>query len=490
MAESFAEYSFRIGMLKVSNGSAIKVSAPIYSKNKDIKIIIQKCYIETKNGQHSLFIPSQNNVFELKAGAMKRFEFSFPASEINSYSDGSGMGFRILNETDSIAVNAIFVFRHSIGWSLQEVTDKAYVISGYDEDKTGDSVIDELKSNAVLPEGNKLEDVLFANAEDEDEKGSEMDRPFVTSIDDMDLSARAYNCLKRAGIYTVEDLVDRTFEDMMRIRNLGRKSLEEVLQKLAELGLELKPSAEDIENSKHRSAFRGWLNQQLGMARWPFSDENLLMVLNQLGIRIHSLYSEDDPATIRLYASELVMKRSRCGLRDSKEYGKAVELLLDYAEFLDWLRKPGNSLEKMLDIPGYAKCTSLRELRRKVARANQIPYDTEECDNLGPCWGTCPKCDEEAAYLDRELQKKKEEGEHIILKGLGDEVLDMYGKYAETSPRPSIADGGLSFGGLSMANEENGDASWGSEVYFESDESDIVEDTNERKDVCKGSLFI
>ena len=242
--------------------------------------------------------------------------------------------------------------------------------------------------------------------------------------------------------------------------------------------------------SKRRNAFRGWLNQQLGMERWPFSEERLLWGLNSIGIRAHSLYREDDPAMIRLYASELVMKRSRCGLRDSKEYGKAVELLLDYAEFLDWLRKPSNSLEKMLDIPGHAKCMSLRDVRRTVARANKIPYDTEECDNLGPCWGTCPKCDEEVAYLDRELQKKKERGERIVLQGLGDEVLDMYGKYAETSPEPSIADGGLSFGGLNMMNEEKEGASWGSEVYFEPDESDIVEDTNEREDVSMGSLYI
>ena len=60
-------------------------------------------------------------------------------------------------------------------------------------------------------------------------------------IEELDLSVRSYNCLKRAGINTVEDLTNRTEEEMMKVRNLGRKSLDEVLGKLEELGLALKP---------------------------------------------------------------------------------------------------------------------------------------------------------------------------------------------------------------------------------------------------------
>ncbi len=59
------------------------------------------------------------------------------------------------------------------------------------------------------------------------------------NIDELELSVRSYNCLKRAGINTVEELTTRTSEDMMKVRNLGRKSLEEVLAKLKELGLSL-----------------------------------------------------------------------------------------------------------------------------------------------------------------------------------------------------------------------------------------------------------
>ena len=59
------------------------------------------------------------------------------------------------------------------------------------------------------------------------------------NIDELELSVRSYNCLKRAGINTVQELINKTPEDMMKVRNLGRKSLDEVLAKLKELGLSL-----------------------------------------------------------------------------------------------------------------------------------------------------------------------------------------------------------------------------------------------------------
>lgn len=62
------------------------------------------------------------------------------------------------------------------------------------------------------------------------------------NIDELELSVRSYNCLKRAGINTVEELTNKTPEDMMKVRNLGKKSLEEVLNKLKELGLQLQPN--------------------------------------------------------------------------------------------------------------------------------------------------------------------------------------------------------------------------------------------------------
>jgi len=89
-----------------------------------------------------------------------------------------------------------------------------------------------------LSENTKNIDVMVEKENDEKEKVLEM------SIDELELSVRSYNCLKRAGINTVEELTNRTSEDMMKVRNLGRKSLEEVLAKLKELGLQLNPSEE------------------------------------------------------------------------------------------------------------------------------------------------------------------------------------------------------------------------------------------------------
>ena len=66
----------------------------------------------------------------------------------------------------------------------------------------------------------------------------------IMSIEDMDLSVRSYNCLKRAGINTVEDLIHRSEEDMLKVKNLGRKSLDEVIHKLESLGLSLKTREE------------------------------------------------------------------------------------------------------------------------------------------------------------------------------------------------------------------------------------------------------
>lgn len=66
----------------------------------------------------------------------------------------------------------------------------------------------------------------------------------VMSIEDMDLSVRSYNCLKRAGINTIEDLIHKTEEDMLKVKNLGRKSLDEVIHKLESLGLSLKTREE------------------------------------------------------------------------------------------------------------------------------------------------------------------------------------------------------------------------------------------------------
>ncbi len=89
---------------------------------------------------------------------------------------------------------------------------------------------------------------LFVNLSDEarnaevmvEREETKKEKVLEMTIEELDMSVRSFNCLKRAGIDTVEDLINRTEEDMIKVRNLGKKSLEEVIQKLHSLGLDLK----------------------------------------------------------------------------------------------------------------------------------------------------------------------------------------------------------------------------------------------------------
>ena len=85
-----------------------------------------------------------------------------------------------------------------------------------------------------------VNDVEIMVEKEEEQK----DKILEMTIEELDLSVRSYNCLKRAGINTVEELIQRNEEDMMKVRNLGKKSLEEVVNKLHELGLSLRDDDE------------------------------------------------------------------------------------------------------------------------------------------------------------------------------------------------------------------------------------------------------
>jgi DNA-directed RNA polymerase subunit alpha len=86
----------------------------------------------------------------------------------------------------------------------------------------------------------KVDEVEILDEKDEDDKAKVMEM----TIEELDLSVRSYNCLKRAGINSMQELVQKSEDEMMKVRNLGKKSLEEVLQKLEELNLTLRESNE------------------------------------------------------------------------------------------------------------------------------------------------------------------------------------------------------------------------------------------------------
>lgn len=77
-------------------------------------------------------------------------------------------------------------------------------------------------------------EIMVEKEEDQKSKGLEM------TIEELELTVRSFNCLKRAGINTVQELTERSEDEMMKVRNLGKKSLDEVKRKLAELGLSLR----------------------------------------------------------------------------------------------------------------------------------------------------------------------------------------------------------------------------------------------------------
>lgn len=93
------------------------------------------------------------------------------------------------------------------------------------------------------------EEDYYASASLSQQPEDETSKVLETTIEDLDLSVRSFNCLKRAGINVVADLVVKTEEEMMKVRNLGRKSLDEVRKKLEELGLSFKPSV-DVEEEE------------------------------------------------------------------------------------------------------------------------------------------------------------------------------------------------------------------------------------------------
>ena len=78
-----------------------------------------------------------------------------------------------------------------------------------------------------------------------DDEKTEQSKVLEMSIDEMDLSVRSNNCLKRANILTIEDLTKKSKEDMLKVKNLGSKSLDEIIKKLQSYGFDLRDEAED-----------------------------------------------------------------------------------------------------------------------------------------------------------------------------------------------------------------------------------------------------
>lgn len=150
-----------------------------------------------------------------------------------------------------IPMDAVFTPVHKVNFTVEnrrvgQITDfdkltlEVWTNSTVSPDE-GVSMAAKILSKHLMMFINLTDDVSEMNLIVEKESNPK-EKTMEMTIEEMDLSVRSYNCLKRAGINTVEELTQRTEEDMMKVRNLGRKSLEEVIHKLASMGLGLKSS--------------------------------------------------------------------------------------------------------------------------------------------------------------------------------------------------------------------------------------------------------
>lgn len=243
MGTTYSNYKFRLGMLSVTDKGMITVSVPVFAKDSSVKIVLKGCYINGKNGCKSTFIPHNHEDIELNPRDFKRISFSFPQTEIIRYNEGANIEIELLDEIEDTIITATYLYSRSSGWSLKEVVDTPNVID----------IEDIIEDDEILEvEDDDLEFLIDDELIDEEENGNNNNFDIMDiKIEDMGLPLRAYNCIRRHGIGTLGDLMDKTYDDMMCVRNLGRKSLDDVIAKMAEYGVSLKESDIDENHESH-----------------------------------------------------------------------------------------------------------------------------------------------------------------------------------------------------------------------------------------------
>ena len=201
--------------------------------------IQQDADIEILNPDHHIATLAENGhlVMELVFDKGRGY---VPAERNKQGADEAGLG--------SIPVDSIYIPVSKVDYSVEntrvgQITDYDKLslevwTNGTASAKEAVSLAARIMTEHLNLFVNLSEEVADANIMvEKDDKGRE--RALEMTIEELDLSVRSFNCLKRAGINTVEDLVNKTSDEMMKVRNLGRKSLEEVLGKLHSLGFNL-----------------------------------------------------------------------------------------------------------------------------------------------------------------------------------------------------------------------------------------------------------
>ena len=201
--------------------------------DSDVEILNPDLHIATLNGDGRLLIEMElgtsvgwrtaekNKKNNLPNGVIPIDSIFSPIKKVNYVVENTRVG----NVTDydkltlEVWTNGALTPKEAISQSAKILIDQLYVFVNLDEEEVVGEIIPKTE-----------------------ETGSQKEKILEMNIEELDLSVRSYNCLKRAAVNTVEDLVNKTEDDMMKVRNLGRKSLEEVIYKLKSLGLSLKNS--------------------------------------------------------------------------------------------------------------------------------------------------------------------------------------------------------------------------------------------------------
>ncbi|MBO5757253.1 MAG: DNA-directed RNA polymerase subunit alpha [Clostridia bacterium] len=214
----------------------------------DIK---QDSDIEILNPEHHLATVAENERFymELTFGRGR----GYVSQERNKQLHNEQLGVNTSAPLGTIYTDSIYTPVYQVNYE----TESTRVGNNTDFDKLTLNVLTNgtISAKEAISLGAKILNEhlnLFVDLSDEARKAEIMvereetkkEKVLEMTIEELDMSVRSFNCLKRAGIDTVEDLTNRTEEEMIRVRNLGKKSLEEVIQKLHSLGLDLKREEE------------------------------------------------------------------------------------------------------------------------------------------------------------------------------------------------------------------------------------------------------
>ena len=207
-------------------GEDIKTDGDIEVINKDLHIATldddAKLYMEiTVNRGRGYVSQTKNKSEDLPISTIPVDSIYTPVKRVNFTVENTRVG--QITDYDKLTLEI---------WTNGTIkTDEAISLSA-------NILIEHFKLFMTLTDHANNVEIMVEKEEDKKEKVLEM------TIEELDLSVRSYNCLKRAGINTVQELTERSMEDMMKVRNLGKKSLEEVEKKLRDLGLSLKESDE------------------------------------------------------------------------------------------------------------------------------------------------------------------------------------------------------------------------------------------------------